>query len=352
MGLQLLNRSSTKEACGAACCDDPACEVWQWATKRSDRNPAGTKAMSCYTGKGFECRSVRTDDFLVYAGQRISHGTQLGDGVWCTGNGMRKSPYSSRLSHKERMDNCRSACFFDKDCHVWQYSTLKGCWSGSPSYGSIKCYKDVSLAGSIMDGQRFDRSCEAAGELNTNYLQVFLVILSAALLLVCFAACVLFFNLCGPKTPKTPRGPSSSRRQEADDEEASDDLDHVPEDLSRAGMQGGAYRALYPNSSPPGSTNPSMSIPMSEGSMGHLMPPSPAGSGQLVPGASPPRPVDVSFGAVSGVSSGSSFGQGTTPLLQQYPGQMQPIMMQPGPHGSVASPGSYPASPMGTGPMR
>ena len=39
-------------------------------------------------GRGLECQSERFDDFLVLAGQRISHGTvsetiQLEKGRWC-----------------------------------------------------------------------------------------------------------------------------------------------------------------------------------------------------------------------------------------------------------------------------
>jgi len=310
MGLQLINRSSTQEACRAACCSDPVCEVWQLATQRSNR---GTN-MSCYTGKGFECRSVRTDDFLILAGQRISHGSTLGNGVWCTGNGMRKVPYSTSLSHRERTDECRSGCFFDKDCHVWQYSTVKGCWSGSPKYGSIKCYQDISLAGSIMDGQKFDRSCESTVKPETDYIMVFLVILSAAFLLCCFGAVVMCFGFCAAKKIQTPLSSRSksprSRRQGGIDEERSDStLGMLPsEDLSRAGAPGGEYRALYPNT---GSSMGSMSE-----------------SGSMV--APPYGPLDKSFG---GVSSNSSFGQGIAPLLPQpqYPQmlQMQPGMVQP-----------------------
>lgn len=320
MGLQLLNRSVTKDWCRAACCNDPGCEVWQWATKRSKRDAAGADTMSCYTGRGFECQSIRTDDFLVIAGQRVSHGTKLAPSVWCTGNGMRhNTQISQRMSHKERVDSCRSGCFFDKDCQVWQYSTLKGCWSGHAS--SHQCFEDVSLAGTIMDSQKF--VCGAANAApETNYLMVFLVILSAALLLLCFAIIVLFFGLCGPKSlrPQSPRAPKSSRRQEADEDD--DGSQPAPQDLSRGG---GLYRALQPNSNP-SSSNPSPSISMSEpGSMGPLIPgyqpgmATPPASG----GVSPMRPLEMSFG---GQSSDSSFsGQ---PLLAAPAGYPQPVMQQ------------------------
>lgn len=306
IGLQLLNRTTTKDECRDVCCADPDCEVWQWATKRSERDVAlAQSAMSCHVGKGFECRSVRTDDFLVYAGQRISHGTKLEDGMWCTGNGMRHVPYSSKLSHADRLQKCSNACFHNKECHVWQYSTLKGCWSGFPNYGSFKCYKDVALAGTIMDGQRFDRSCEPQGAPKTNYMLVFLVILSAAFLLLCFSVVVLFFGLCGRKSAGgTSNGPKSSRQDSA--ELSGDELENLGEDgTSRSAQQGGAYRALYPPSAstPPISENGSMSNPWQGAAVGQP----------------PLRPVDASFG---GSSSGSSFGQGTTPLLPPYPGQL------------------------------
>lgn len=336
MGLKLVNASSTQGDCRAACCGDPACEVWQWATKRTDRNQASSLYKSCYTGKGFECRSVRTDDFLVYAGQRVSHGTKLGQGVWCTGNGMHKVDYPSTLSHVERTDKCRSACFFDKDCQAWQYSTLKGCWSGS----STSCSKDVSLAFTIMEAQQFDRSCEAAGELKTDYLQVFVVIVAAALLLICFASTVIFFNICGakraqtPRSPRSPRRPKSpgSRRQHSDDEDAaSDDLTHDPQNLSRPASTGGVYWPLQVNSqSPSGAASPVM---MSQSPSGTVSP------NMSVMG---PRPIENSFGAVSGASSGSSFGQGTSPLLgQQYRQQQMPFVMQPGARPAGGAPTGY-----------
>jgi len=337
MGLQLQSGSSSEEACRASCCADARCEVWQWATKRSNRNP-GAK-MSCFTGKGFECRSVRTDDFLVYAGQRISHGTKLGDGVWCTGNGMRKTRYSSRISHQARMEKCQSACFNDVECHVWQYSTLKGCWSGSPNYGAIKCYKDISQGpGTILDGRRFDRSCETSGGKGTDYMSIFLIMCAAALLLLCLASVVLCFGLCAPKKPQTPRGPKSSRQQGSEDSDGG--LSRRSEDpRMEQQLVAGAYRPLNPNSSPSGSSTPAKSLSMSEsGSMGPLLPPGYAAGMNIPTGSSMPRPVDASF-----ASSSSSFGQQGKPLLGTQYSQMQ--------HGSASAPAGPPRHPAAVRPV-
>jgi len=318
MGLQLLNRSVTQEECRAACCNDPGCEEWVYASKRSI-DPAGATTMSCSTGRGFECESIRTD-IIPHAGQRITHGTRLPPGVWCTGNGMQLAQLDQRMSHKERIDSCRSTCFFNTDCHVWQYSTLKGCWFGR----SHQCFKDVSLAGTIMDSQKF--VCDAmAGPEKTNYLMVFLVILSAAVLLLCFAIIVLFFGLCGPKRPQsrpqTPRSPKSSRpwQQESfDDEDGSQELDQRPEDISPA--HGGLYQPIHHNSSPI-SSNPSSTSMSETGSMVPLVP------GQAgVPGGAPQiRPMDTSFGASS---SNSSFSGTAAPLLGQPHPRMQPMVQQ------------------------
>lgn len=343
MGLQLLNASTSKEACRAACCADPACEVWQFSTKRSDQRG---ELMSCYTGKGFECRSVRADDFLVYAGQRISHGTKLNPGWWCSGNGMHKTEYSSRLSHHDKMERCRNACFFDTSCTHWQYSTVKGCWTGSHNDGPLHCQQDTKHGDAVMDAQIFDGSCAGAGgDLGTNFIMVFFILVAAALLLIGFSLCILGLGLCRPKKVlMEPRVDKSSWRQDDKDDWANDES--LEESGSRPGSpkspkrgSPAAYRALYRSSeegTPSASPNPSLSMSRD----GSIL--SPRGGG-----GSMPRPADNSFGNMSVTSSNTSFGQGTTPLLPQQPQQYlsAPTQQYPsqqsylsGPYAGAASP--------------
>ena len=127
-GLQLLNSSTTPEFCRAKCCDDPNCEVWQWGNTREN---SGAKLGKCSTGRGLECQSERFDDFLVLAGQRISHGTvsetiQLEKGRWCRGIGMKQADVravSAVGTYKAEVLQCRDVCYGDSGCSIWEHST-------------------------------------------------------------------------------------------------------------------------------------------------------------------------------------------------------------------------------------
>lgn len=128
LGLQLLNSSSTMEFCRSTCCDDPKCEVWQWG---NTREKSGSSLGKCSTGRGLECQSERFDDFLVLAGQRISHGTvseviPLERHRWCRGVGMKQAsvaPLSAAGTYKSEVLQCRDACYEDAGCSIWEHST-------------------------------------------------------------------------------------------------------------------------------------------------------------------------------------------------------------------------------------
>mmetsp|Transcript_56879 Transcript_56879/g.99430 ORF Transcript_56879/g.99430 Transcript_56879/m.99430 type:complete len:363 (+) Transcript_56879:120-1208(+) len=248
IGLNLLNDSCTEEQCRKHCCADPDCEVWQWGVARQERK-TDSRLLTCYTGRGFECASDRLDNFLVFAGQRISHGTvqkqiKLTDGVWCTGTGMRHTSYSTHWTHKKRLDSCREACFDRLDCRVWQYSTVKGCWFGSPT----QCLEDVSLRGTIMDAERVERHCNSAVFVRTNYTVVLAMLMTAAALLLCLATFILTCGLCGSK-----RRARNYRREDSisDNEEVYDDDNSSRGDYnaSSPGSKRGPYSVLNTASS-------------------------------------------------------------------------------------------------------
>lgn len=339
MGLLPLEQSVTKTACQAACCSDPDCEVWQWSTKRSERDSAMSSlsadtVMTCLTGKGFECQSVRTDDFVVYAGQRVTHGTKLKENVWCTGNGMKKTAFAQGTSHANKLQQCRSACFLDEKCHVWQYSTLRGCWSGSTHLSGIRCFEDFSLRGTIMGGEVYNGACESHLGKETNYVFVYVTIGIAAVVLLLLSIIFLAIDWCrGPPTPEkaekqeTPR--HRGRGRIAVEEEQFGQLD--PASLSRLSPPQGVYQAVSQNGSnyspASGSFN---STP--EGRQGSFsFAPSTVQSLQMGLGGSepgqpgPPRyndgvinPKDASFGQQTISSQASSF-SGTPLLFQKEP---------------------------------
>lgn len=204
LGLQLLNRSTTPEDCRSQCCDDPHCEVWQWGNTREN---SGEKLGKCSTGRGLECQSERFDDFLVLAGQRISHGTvsetiQLEKGRWCRGLGMKQAEVhavSAVGTYKAEVLQCRDVCYQDSGCSIWEHSTKDGCWYGY----SDRCSRSFSEAETMVAGERVARACGPGVLLQepTDYVKVFGIISFVAFLLFCFGvlavACGAF---CGAGT--------------------------------------------------------------------------------------------------------------------------------------------------------
>lgn len=226
MGLQLANASTTKEDCRAFCCKDPACEVWQFGLGREERVSDPTNArMKCYAGRGFACHSERMDDFVVYYGQRVSHGsvhkqTKLKGGVWCTGSGMANRSIASGQggqSHTTRSDKCRDDCYKDYNCRVWQYSTTKGCWYGT----ATECLEDASLQGTIIDAESVEHTCPTKDVRKTNYTLVIALILVAGWILFMLAVGVLVLGFCRQSgKPGSRRSTTATSRQRSDGEDS------------------------------------------------------------------------------------------------------------------------------------
>jgi len=224
VGLQLRNASTTATACREACCSDPKCEVWQWGNTREKASESGLGV--CKTGRGLECSSDHFENFLVLAGQRVSHGApsetfKLETGQWCTGTGMRQAELRAAQATQAALKECREVCYEDASCSVWQYSTVEGCWYGSAD----RCpHGGAAGAAGMVSGEKVVRTCglgDAAPHLQTDYVKVFGVIGVVAFLLTGIAAVALVLRPMlreqsrgrGRSGSTSPSGPSPSRRQ-------------------------------------------------------------------------------------------------------------------------------------------
>jgi len=207
IGLSKLNTSSDAEFCRRSCCEDPHCEVWQWGGKQDLVRPDGLG--TCYVGKGLECTREHWGDFLVLAGQRISHGDVVADktvslpkGQWCVGDGMRQQVSNNRTNgslgtnrpslagdYSDPTKDCKHACYGDATCSVWQFSSFMGCWLGTASEASCKMQAPQDMLG----GERVVRACgsEAIRQMQTDFVKVFGIIGLVAVLLTCCALIIL-----------------------------------------------------------------------------------------------------------------------------------------------------------------
>eukprot|EP00435_Cladocopium_sp_Y103_P003231 s2389_g1.t1 len=176
-------------------------KVWQWGNTREN---SGEKLGKCSTGRGLECQSERFDDFLVLAGQRISHGTvsetiQLEKGRWCRGLGMKQAEVravSAVGTYKAEVLQCRDVCYQDSGCSIWEHSTKDGCWYGY----SDRCSRSFSEAETMVAGERVARACGPGVLLQepTDYVKVFGIISFVAFLLFCFGVLAVACGaLCG-----------------------------------------------------------------------------------------------------------------------------------------------------------
>jgi len=215
VGLQLQNASTTADLCRAACCADPKCEVWQWGNKREKASESSLGV--CKTGRGLECSSDHFENFLVLAGQRVSHGAPsetaaLEPGQWCTGTGMRQAELHAAQATEAAMKECREVCYEDASCSVWQHSSIEGCWYGSADRCS---HSSVAIAGTVA-GEKVARTCGFGDvpQQRTDYIRVFGVIGLVAFLLTAGAVVVLVLApLLRRQGPLRPDAPSPSRRQ-------------------------------------------------------------------------------------------------------------------------------------------
>jgi len=219
LGLQLAGQNTTTGQCRDSCCKNADCEVWQWGNPR-DRE--GDTLGSCYTGRGLECSGDRFDDFLVLAGQRITHGTvsealPLDLGRWCIGTGMEQAPDVSAQGEGGRyqtsVEECRRTCYDDQGCSIWEHSTSEGCWLGF----SDTCTRDSEGAGTMVAGERVARACKDGwgNAQRTDYVQVFGIICAVGVAFACCATVALV--LCFGGDEKRP-GRLRSKRQVEDSE--------------------------------------------------------------------------------------------------------------------------------------
>lgn len=205
LGLQLLNRTTTPVECRAACCADPTCEVWQWGNTREN---AGAPLGVCNTGRGLECSSDRSDNFLVLAGQRITHGTvsetiALERGRWCSGLGMRQAavnPLDRSGSYKGSVAECRQVCYDDAGCSTWEHSITEGCWYGYSDH----CDYYGPGSQTMVDGERVARACGVgtAAQVQTDFVRIFGVI---GVVAVGLTSCAMIFLAFGPASRSLSR---------------------------------------------------------------------------------------------------------------------------------------------------
>jgi len=224
LGLQLSGQNASREECRGICCKNADCEVWQWGNPRDHE---GDALGSCYTGRGLECSGDRFDDFLVLAGQRISHGTvaeavPLDLGHWCIGSGMQQAPnvraQGSSGSYRASAEECRSTCYDDPACSVWEHSTSEGCWFGF----SDACTREAPGAQTMVAGERVARACKVGwgNEQRTDYVQVFGIIGAVAVAFACCAtaALLLFFASDERASRRGGRRTSKSRVEDSETE--------------------------------------------------------------------------------------------------------------------------------------
>merc|ERR1712232_859381 len=158
---------------------------------------------------GLECTREHWGDFLVLAGQRISHGDVVADktvslpkGQWCVGDGMRQQVSNNRTNgslgtnrpslagdYSDPTKDCKHACYGDATCSVWQFSSFMGCWIGTASEASCKMQAPQDMLG----GERVVRACgtEAIRQMQTDFVKVFGIIGLVAVLLTCCALIIL-----------------------------------------------------------------------------------------------------------------------------------------------------------------
>lgn len=183
---------TTVEQCSRACCDDNLCQVWQFGES------------GCMMGSGHDCRGVRTDTYVVTAGQRITHGQTYtvppeqgvdktpsgGAKSWCSGLDYVSFTQATSYAADEHPQRCRELCMSDSTCAVWQYGGGY-CYFGN----STDCSTKSSEAQGMVDGGRVERTCETHWA-DSQWFPF--VILLAAALACCFLLLLfyVFYTLC------------------------------------------------------------------------------------------------------------------------------------------------------------
>lgn len=208
IGLELLNTSTTAEACRQRCCGDPACEVWQWGNLRELASK--TSLGRCYAGKGLECSSERLDSFVVLAGQQLNHG-RVQEAVaisldrWCTGSHMQKASFATFGKLDEVVGLCRDICYRDDTCAMWEYSRSMACW-----YGIATTCSPLGPNADMVAGERVTHRCAEVVSLpgHADYASVLSILGITGLALACAAAAALFL---APRDVATRRATEHSR---------------------------------------------------------------------------------------------------------------------------------------------
>eukprot|EP00929_Paragymnodinium_shiwhaense_P030910 TRINITY_DN17423_c0_g1_i1.p2 TRINITY_DN17423_c0_g1~~TRINITY_DN17423_c0_g1_i1.p2 ORF type:complete len:253 (+),score=43.77 TRINITY_DN17423_c0_g1_i1:122-880(+) len=222
IGLVPVNESTTASECRRRCCGDPECEVWQWGNHHDIASTVGPG--KCLLGKGIECSSDPLNDFLVLAGQRISHTTvsrrePLATGRWCTGDQMRQAPLAGGSSFSQNSHTCKKVCYDDNACALWEYSSARGCWYGASDLCVHMGAKDLGQ----VTGERIWRACGDSGLVQeTDYVMVFGIIGLVAFSFTCLAMLVVLAHA----RLSTPKDLSFSDLD--DDERPSHDEQAVP----------------------------------------------------------------------------------------------------------------------------
>jgi hypothetical protein len=239
---------------------------------------------------------------------------------------MKKVPLPEENSHSSALAKCKSACFFDKNCRVWQYSTLKGCWSATSHYSSIRCFEDFSLRGTITGGEKYSGACESQIGKETNYVFVFVMIAIAAVVLVMLSVLALALDCCrGPSKSRekesSPRRRSKGRQISNEDGGEEEFPQLTPSGLARHEFDQlsrpyqGVYQAVSQNGSSYSPASGSFDrTPASVGSFQW----NPQSLQQMGRPPDPPKPNDASFGQVS--SQASSFSGAPLLMQKSYPG--------------------------------
>lgn len=241
IGLQVRNMSTTADACREVCCDDQDCEIWEWGNMRDIADNEGMGI--CYAGKGVSCGGERLDNFLVLAGQRISHGSvrqtvDLEPGTWCVGPDMRQaSNFTNEAgalagAQPSAVRACQQACFGDATCGLWEHSYTEGCWVGFAE----SCSSKDPASSTMVAGQQVEHVCGESGAnqkyADTDYVMVFGIIAAVAFLMTCVGMVSLLFCV-SLREPLTNRSQLRKRQRrkldisEVNEEDGGSEVDTV-----------------------------------------------------------------------------------------------------------------------------
>jgi len=161
LGLKKKPNSTTEEACGAQCKDDPECIVWQWVNQTNGD-------LECWSGNevhGCVGRSAKPGDASAFknqllGGQKLQHGNVkvLNSSIGVQVMNLKKYVETSGTT-AEQIARCRLACHSDVTCSVWQYGD-KTCWMEHvPGNEQGKNVTGTDFAKTIVAGEFVEHYC-------------------------------------------------------------------------------------------------------------------------------------------------------------------------------------------------